>query len=79
MTILAGGPLAGWQGAGGWQAIFYVTGGLALLWCVAWLLLAHETPARHPRISFRERVYIYTLTQQNTGEVGDFTNIYTLT
>ena len=69
MTILAAGPLAGWRWAGGWQAIFYVTGVLTLLWCAAWVLLVYESPAQHPRISFRERVYIYTLTQQSSEEV----------
>ncbi|XP_037069061.1 putative inorganic phosphate cotransporter [Pollicipes pollicipes] len=68
VTILVAGPLASWSWGGGWQAIFYVTGGLSLVWCVLWLLLVHERPADHPRITFRERVYIYTLTRQSAEE-----------
>ncbi|XP_037075480.1 LOW QUALITY PROTEIN: putative inorganic phosphate cotransporter [Pollicipes pollicipes] len=48
VTILVAGPLASWSWGGGWQAIFYVTGGLSLVWCVLWLLLVHERPADHP-------------------------------
>ncbi|XP_043238701.1 putative inorganic phosphate cotransporter [Amphibalanus amphitrite] len=68
VTILSAGPLAGWRWAGGWQAIFYVTGSVTLVWSVAWTLLVYETPADHPRISFRERVYIYSLTYQGSGQ-----------
>ena len=42
----------------GWEAVFYVTGGLSLLWVVAWFLLVADTPAQHPRISLEERSYI---------------------
>ena len=42
----------------GWEAVFYVTGGLSLLWVVAWFLLVADTPAQHPRISPEERSYI---------------------
>ncbi|XP_043194451.1 putative inorganic phosphate cotransporter isoform X1 [Amphibalanus amphitrite] len=60
MTILASGPLAGWRWAGGWQSIFYVTGGVGVLWYMCWLFLIYDTPAQHPRISARERLYIDT-------------------
>jgi len=70
VTILAAGPLSGWSWAGGWQAVFYVTGGVSLLWVVLWLLLVYETPAQHPRITFRERVYIYQHTPQRGDEDG---------
>ena len=35
-----------------------MTGGLSLLWVVAWFLLVADTPAQHPRISLEERSYI---------------------
>ena len=60
ITILASGPLAGWRWAGGWQSIFYVTGGVGVLWYMFWLFLIYDTPAQHPRISARERLYIDT-------------------
>ena len=42
----------------GWEAVFYVTGGLSLLWVVFWFLMVADTPAQHPRISPEERSYI---------------------
>ncbi|XP_055598838.1 sialin [Uranotaenia lowii] len=39
----------------GWQSVFYVTGGLALVWSIIWFLVVFETPAEHPRISAEER------------------------
>ena len=60
ITILASGPLAGWHWAGGWQAIFYVTGGVGVIWYMCWLFFIYDTPAQHPRISARERLYIDT-------------------
>eukprot|EP00118_Oscarella_pearsei_P006531 m.29645 g.29645 ORF g.29645 m.29645 type:complete len:491 (+) comp31204_c0_seq3:156-1628(+) len=43
-----------------WSSVFYVFGGLGLIWCLAWFLLIHDSPAQHPRISSRERSYIET-------------------
>ncbi|XP_072029904.1 sialin-like [Amphiura filiformis] len=43
---------------GGWPAVFYLFGALGLVWFVFWTLLAHDTPAQHPRISPEEREYI---------------------
>ncbi len=41
----------------GWQAAFYITGGLGVLWVVAWVLL-YDAPETHPRLSAAERSYI---------------------
>ena len=35
----------------GWEYVFYVTGGLGVLWGVAWIFLVSEYPAQNPRIS----------------------------
>jgi ACS family hexuronate transporter-like MFS transporter len=43
--------------AWGWPMTFYVTGGLGLIWLVAWWWL-YETPEKHPRLSSAEREYI---------------------
>jgi len=40
-----------------WQAAFYVTGALSLLWAVMWWL-AYRDPADHPRLSEAERAVI---------------------
>ncbi|XP_049852948.1 sialin-like [Schistocerca gregaria] len=44
----------------GWPAAFYSTGGLGIVWFVAWMFLTYDTPAKHPRISEDEREYIAT-------------------
>lgn len=42
----------------GWESVFYVTGGIGLLWSVLWFVFIFETPAAHPRISAEERTEI---------------------
>ncbi|XP_067658752.1 uncharacterized transporter slc-17.2-like [Haliotis asinina] len=42
----------------GWGSIFYVTGGISLLWCALWYITVASSPAEHTRISKRERNYI---------------------
>ncbi|XP_025413839.1 putative inorganic phosphate cotransporter isoform X2 [Sipha flava] len=42
----------------GWESVYYVTAALGFLWYVAWMLLVYDTPAEHPTISERERIYI---------------------
>jgi predicted MFS family arabinose efflux permease len=34
----------------GWEAVFYVRGGLAMIWCVLWLVFVYDSPQAHPRI-----------------------------
>ncbi|RUS90909.1 hypothetical protein EGW08_001306 [Elysia chlorotica] len=45
---------------GGWPSIFYAQGVFGLTWFVLWCLLVFDSPAKHPRISREERVYIET-------------------
>lgn len=42
----------------GWESVFYVTGGIGLVWSVAWFFLVYDSPAQHPRISEEERAEI---------------------
>lgn len=42
----------------GWEAVFYFTGIVGVLWFVAWWLLVFDTPRKHPRISEIEMIYI---------------------
>ena len=44
--------------AGGWPSVFYVFGAVGCVWSLAWLLLCHDSPSAHPRISVAERLYI---------------------
>src|ERR1700730_7538200 len=41
----------------GWQAAFYVTGLIGLVWVVFWLI-NYRSPAEHPRVSPSELAYI---------------------
>ncbi|XP_067665281.1 sialin-like [Haliotis asinina] len=43
---------------GGWPSVFYVFGAMGCVWFMIWMLMVHETPADHPRITKEERVYI---------------------
>lgn len=52
-------PLSGVLAAElGWESIFYVQGGLSVLWYVLWLVLVFDSPQQHPRISKTERQMI---------------------
>eukprot|EP00058_Branchiostoma_floridae_P023696 XP_002609186.1 hypothetical protein BRAFLDRAFT_90637 [Branchiostoma floridae] len=42
----------------GWEYIFYIPGAFVAAWLVAWLLLAYDSPAKHPRILEKEQKYI---------------------
>ena len=54
------GPLIGLIAtqSGGWRLPFAVIGGLGLVWTVAWLVIARDHPAQHPRVSGAERALI---------------------
>jgi MFS family permease len=44
--------LSGWLADSfGWPSVFYVTGSLALIWFICFVLICFEKPNDHPRIS----------------------------
>lgn len=45
---------------GGWPSVFYLFGVIGCVWFVVWMLVVHDTPAQHPRISQEEKDYIET-------------------
>ena len=49
----------------GWEAAFYVTGGVGLLWVVAWLIL-YQTPQKHRRVTPEELAYIRSSDDSST-------------
>lgn len=55
----------------GWECVFYVTGGLGLIWSLAWFYLVYDSPDVHPRISFEEKLKI----QSKLKLVGGSTNM----
>ncbi|XP_078601297.1 sialin-like isoform X1 [Branchiostoma floridae x Branchiostoma japonicum] len=42
----------------GWEYIFYIPPGFVAAWLLVWLLLAYDSPAKHPRILEEEQKYI---------------------
>jgi len=42
----------------GWEAVFYITGGIGLVWCIVWVLLARDSPEVSSFISEEEKKYI---------------------
>ena len=46
----------------GWEVVFYVFGGLGLVWFLAWALTVHDGPEVHPRISQTERDFLQVQT-----------------
>lgn len=57
ISMLMAGILAGnW----GWESVFYVMGGLSVLWTVLWVWLVQDTPNKQPLISAEERNLITT-------------------
>ncbi|XP_046588887.1 sialin isoform X2 [Neodiprion lecontei] len=42
----------------GWESVFYVTGGISLIWSIVWFFVVYDSPAQHPRISAEERRFI---------------------
>ncbi|XP_063221587.1 sialin-like [Bacillus rossius redtenbacheri] len=42
----------------GWPLSFYLFGSLSILWFIAWIFVAYDTPESHPRISCAEKNYI---------------------
>ncbi|KAK7066420.1 hypothetical protein SK128_019270, partial [Halocaridina rubra] len=54
-TLPLCGLIIAWHG---WEAAFYVTGCLSLIWCIFWFSLMYDSPSVHPRISQDEREHI---------------------
>lgn len=63
-----GGPLgnviaflvAGWISASsiGWPYVFYLYGGIGVIWSIIWIFVGSNSPAEHKSISPEERKYI---------------------
>lgn len=55
ISMLMAGILAGnW----GWESVFYVMGGLSMIWTVLWIWLVQDTPDKQALISAEERILI---------------------
>nr|XP_027222820.1 putative inorganic phosphate cotransporter isoform X2 [Penaeus vannamei] len=58
VAMSGGGSLSNSDFLGGWPSVFYIFGGLGVVWGVPWFLLVHDRPEHHPRISPAEMDYI---------------------
>ena len=42
----------------GWEGVFYIHGGLSLIWCILWTIFVRDCPENHHLISADELEYI---------------------
>lgn len=78
ITLTASGWLCDSDFLGGWPSVFYVFGGVGVLWSIAWYFLAYDTPVQHPRISQQERNYILHECGAKKAKVQFLMPIYSL-
>ena len=51
----------------GWESVFYLHGGLALIWCVLWIFLVTDSPETHTLISQGEKDLILNSINAGSG------------
>ena len=61
----------GWFQLAPWRWVFFVSGGMGLLWTI-WWIMDFQIPERHPRVLESERAYI--LAGSNVGAAGTETS-----
>lgn len=44
----------------GWESVFYVMGGLTMIWCVLWVVLVRDSPQEQKLMTDEERTMILT-------------------
>ncbi|KAK7074981.1 hypothetical protein SK128_016766 [Halocaridina rubra] len=52
----------------GWPAVFYISGGVSLIWVIFWAFLMHDSPRDHPRISEKEKKFILNAIGEGTTQ-----------
>ncbi|XP_050412610.2 sialin [Patella vulgata] len=60
--LIVSGYICQSQYIGGWPSCFYLFGGIGCVWFIIWMLLVHDLPADHPRISAEELHLLQTTT-----------------
>jgi len=58
ITLPVSGILCEYGFDGGWPTVFYVFGGLGVVWFCIWMPFVADSPATHPTISAAEKHYI---------------------
>lgn len=54
------------QSSIGWRMVFYVFGGLGVLWFLFWVVLCYSHPDSHPFISEKEKNYLHETMHEHT-------------
>lgn len=49
-----------------WPVVFYVFGGIGVLWFVVWVLICYNNPYEHPFISEREKKFLHERMNEHT-------------
>ena len=52
----------------GWPSVFYIFGGLTMIWIIPWLIIIYNSPEQHPYISEAEKNYILTNLKKKEGD-----------
>lgn len=65
VMLLIGGEIAASSLA--WPGIFYISGGVGVLWCILWAIFGSNSPEECKRISKEEKHYI----QSSLGQITD--------
>lgn len=56
---------------GGWEAVFYIFGGISVVWFLLWCVLCYNDPSSHPFISESEKLYLKeTIGETERKKVG---------
>eukprot|EP00091_Calanus_sinicus_P006817 TRINITY_DN17581_c0_g1_i1.p1 TRINITY_DN17581_c0_g1~~TRINITY_DN17581_c0_g1_i1.p1 ORF type:complete len:116 (-),score=41.38 TRINITY_DN17581_c0_g1_i1:114-437(-) len=55
----------------GWEFVFYIQGGLSLIWCVIWFICVSDTPAKHQFASEAEKIFIATAQPKSGNKDGE--------
>ena len=61
-TLLSGYLLDTYKGE--WPLVFYVFGGIGMIWCFLWAILCYSEPETHPYITDKEKLFL-------SGTMGD--------
>ncbi|KAG5866340.1 hypothetical protein JTB14_015183 [Gonioctena quinquepunctata] len=66
-TLVSGYIASSWYG---WPMVFYVFYSTMMLWCILFAHLGSNSPAKHPKITTEERLYIETSLNQEEYSEG---------
>lgn len=70
LGTMAGSLITGYVSSSwwGWPASFYILSGIGFLWCIVWFFFGQNSPASHPTINPKERIYIQTSLKQGSNK-----------